>query len=115
MTPDGPRGPRQRLVEGPLRLAKLTGAPILPCQFSVKWRKEFNSWDRFILPLPFGRGKIVWGTPVYVAADANDAEIETLRLAIETEMNTLMAQADRELGHTPIEPAANTPKHAAAT
>lgn len=105
ITPDGPRGPRQRLSAGPLRLAKLTGAPILPCLFAVRSRKQFDSWDRFVLPLPFGRGKIVWGTPVSVGAEADETEIEALRLNIETEMNALLAGADRDLGHTPVEPA----------
>jgi len=104
ITPDGPRGPRQRLSEGPLRLAKMTGAPILPCLFAVKSRKQFDSWDRFVLPLPFGRGKIVWGSPVTVSADADEAEIERLRLSIETEMNQLLAGADRDLGHAPVAP-----------
>ena len=104
VTPDGPRGPRQRLGDGPLRLAKMTGHPILPCTFSVKNRLAFKSWDRFILPLPFGRGRIVWGTPVTIAADASDADIETIRQDIETEMNTLLIAADQALGHDPILP-----------
>jgi len=99
VTPDGPRGPRQRLGDGPLRLARLTGAPLMPCAIAIKNRKQFDSWDKFILPLPFGRGTIIWGTPVFVPEDADDAAIETIRLAIETEMNTLLAQADTGLGH----------------
>lgn len=104
ITPDGPRGPRQRLGDGPLRLSKMSGRPILPCIFSVKNRKMFNSWDRFILPLPFGRGRIVWGTPVSVMPDASDDDIETLRQRIEAEMNDLLKGADMALGHRPIEP-----------
>lgn len=105
ITPDGPRGPRQRLGDGPLKLAKLSGCPILPCTFSVKNRIAFKSWDRFILPLPFGRGRIIWGTPIYIADDATDRDIETYRERIETEMNIFLADADRALGHDPIEPA----------
>lgn len=104
ITPDGPRGPRQRLGDGPLRLAKLTGAPVLPCTFSVAKRKQFESWDKFILPLPFGRGQIIWGTPVSISSQATDTEIEIARLKIETEMNALLAQADTALGHSPTEP-----------
>ncbi len=102
ITPDGPRGPRQRLGMGPLRLAKLTGAPVLPCTFSVVRRKQFDSWDKFILPKPFGRGKIVWGTPVTVPANADEALLESLRLSIEIEMNLLLAEADISLGHEPV-------------
>ncbi len=106
ITPDGPRGPRQRLGLGPLGLARLSGAPILPCLFSVKNRIAFNSWDRFILPLPFGRGKIVWGEPVHVPADADDEMLEVLRERMEADMNILLSDADRALGHEPIQPAA---------
>ena len=110
ITPDGPRGPRQRLGDGPLRLAKLTGAPILPCTFSVARRKQFNSWDKFILPKLFGRGKIIWGTPVTIPEDTDDAALEKIRLSIEMEMNTLLADADIALGHAAVEPAAMTAK-----
>ncbi|GLQ19715.1 lysophospholipid acyltransferase family protein [Algimonas porphyrae] len=103
ITPDGPRGPRQRVPIGPFRLAKLSGAPILPCTFTVARRRQFKSWDRFVLPLPFGRGQIVWGTPVRVPQDMNETGIERLRARVETEMNQLMAEADRAMGHAPVE------------
>ncbi|MGJ8559108.1 MAG: lysophospholipid acyltransferase family protein [Litorimonas sp.] len=102
ITPDGPRGPRQRVPIGPFRLAKLSGAPILPCTFSVANRKQFNSWDRFVLPLPFGRGQIVWGTPVRIAETATEAEMETIRAQVEADMNQAMAEADTALGHNPV-------------
>ena len=104
ITPDGPRGPRQRLGHGPLRLAKLSGAPLLPCTFSVSRRKQFDSWDKFILPLPFGRGQIIWGSAVQISPDATEEDIETVRVQIEDEMNSLLAQADKALGHDPVQP-----------
>lgn len=105
ITPDGPRGPRQRLGDGPLRLARATGAPLMPCTFSIARRKQFDSWDKFVLPKPFGKGLILWGTPVAIPADTSDADLEAIRLGVETEMNALMAEADKELGHVPVEPA----------
>ncbi len=105
ITPDGPRGPRQRLGDGPLRLARLTGAPILPCSFAIKNRIQLSSWDKFIWPLPFGRGKIIWGTPVFIPSDADSTTLETYRVQIENEMNILLADADHALGHTPVSPA----------
>ena len=105
ITPDGPRGPRQRLGLGPLRLARMSGHPILPCLFAIKNRKQFNSWDRFVLPLPFGRGAIIWGTPLHIAPDTSDEALELLRVQIETEMNALLAMADRRMGHSPVEAA----------
>ena len=105
ITPDGPRGPRQRLGDGPIRLARITGAPLMPCTFAIRNRKQLNSWDKLIIPLPFGKGKIIWGTPVDVPADTDEREIEHIRERIESEMNIFLADADRSMGHNPIEPA----------
>ncbi|MEP6343466.1 MAG: lysophospholipid acyltransferase family protein [Maricaulaceae bacterium] len=105
ITPDGPRGPRQRLGLGPLRLARLSGHPILPCLFAVKNRKQFKSWDRFVLPLPFGRGSIIWGTPQYISPETSDEALDLIRAQIETEMNALLALADQRMGHSPVEAA----------
>ena len=104
ITPDGPKGPRQRLGDGPLTLAKLSGAPLVSCLFSVKHRKVFDSWDRFVLPLPFGKGQIIWGTPVTVDAEISQDDFASLRAQLEAEMNANIAQADRAMGHTPILP-----------
>ncbi len=104
ITPDGPRGPRQRMSAGAMRLAKLTGAPLIPCTFAVKNRIQFQSWDRFVWPLPFGRGKVIWGTPVYIQSDASDPDIKVMQERIEKEMNVFMGNADRALGHSVTEP-----------
>jgi len=77
----------------------------MPCTFAIARRKQFNSWDRFVLPKPFGKGLILWGTPVTIPSDTSDDELEAIRLRIEAEMNALMAQADMELGHAAVEPA----------
>lgn len=105
ITPDGPRGPRQRMSLGALRLARATGAPIVPCLFAVKNRKVFNSWDRFVLPLPFGRGRIIWGLPITLDPGADDTQLEAIRERLETQMNTLLSQADQDMGHSPMPPA----------
>ncbi|MFQ6672125.1 MAG: lysophospholipid acyltransferase family protein, partial [Candidatus Tectimicrobiota bacterium] len=53
--PDGPRGPRCRVQPGIIELARASGRPILPACFAARHRVVFNSWDRFVLPLPFSR------------------------------------------------------------
>lgn len=114
MTPDGPKGPRMRMGEGPLRLAKLSGAPVLAYALSTSNKVVFNSWDRFMLPLPFGRGRIVFAGPVTVPQNADDAQIERLRLQFEDMLNTATQTADTAVGNTPIMPAeARTPKRRA--
>lgn len=104
MTPDGPKGPRMRMGEGALRLSKLTGAPLIAYALSTSKNKLFQSWDRFMLPLPFGRGKIIYAGPISVPADADEDMIEALRLEFETLLNSASQRCDAEMGLSPIVP-----------
>lgn len=107
MTPDGPRGPRMRVKRGPIQLAKLAQAPLMALSWSTSNRIVIEkSWDKFVLPLPFGRGALIWGDPIAPPSeDASDAEIEAVRLQLEAEMNRIAAEADRIAGVPVIEPA----------
>jgi len=60
ITPDGPRGPARQMAEGLPLLAKLSGAPVLFIGMSCSPNIRLNSWDRALLPLPFGKGAIVY-------------------------------------------------------
>ena len=103
ITPDGPRGPRMRAAPGVAGAALLSGAVIIPLTYSTTWRRILGSWDRFLLPLPFGRGVILWGEPI--AAPLDSASIERVRRTVEDRLNALTAEADRMCGHVPVEPA----------
>ncbi|HSR73146.1 MAG TPA: lysophospholipid acyltransferase family protein [Kiloniellales bacterium] len=105
LTPDGPRGPRMRAKPGAVKTAQLAGVPLVPGAGAVSRRILFRSWDRFCLALPFGRGLILWGEPIPVPPDADQAELERLRLRLEEALNALTAEADRRFGHSPVSPA----------
>ena len=105
ISPDGPRGPRMRVQPEIIALARLSGAPIVPYTFAVSRRTVANSWDRFVIGLPFGRGVYVWGPPLHVASDADEAAREDARRTLEERLNALTAEADRMVGAEPIEPA----------
>ena len=98
ISPDGPRGPRMRVQPGIIALARLSGAPIVPYTYAVSRRAVANSWDRFVIALPFGRGVYVWGPPLHVAADADEAAREQARLTLEERLNAQTAEADRMVG-----------------
>ncbi len=106
ITPDGPRGPRMRAQPGIIALARLSGAPIVPATYAVSRRVVADSWDRFVIALPFSRGVYLWGQPIHVAAGADDAAMERSRLLLEERLNALTDEADRMVGAEPIEPAA---------
>jgi hypothetical protein len=105
ITPDGPRGPRMRASDGVAQVARLSGAPVIPCAFSARRRILLGSWDRFTLALPFSDGLFIWGEPILVAADADAASLEAARQAVEAELTRVTQAADRAMGHQPVEPA----------
>ena len=79
ITPDGPRGPCYVVQEGIMGLAQVTGLPIIPASYYLRWKVRPKSWDRFQIPLPFSRCEMVFGKPVRVPREASDAEREALR------------------------------------
>ena len=104
ITPDGPSGPRMRASDGIVTVARVSGVPIMPCSFSCRWRVVLNTWDRFVLPLPFTRGVIIWGEPIYVARDADAEKIAEAKHSIETALTSVTQQADAIMGVETVEP-----------
>lgn len=86
ITPDGPRGPCYHLNPGPLKLAQLTGALILPIHVHYDEAWEFKTWDRFQLPKPFSKARIILDHPVEIPRKLDDAAFEQMRLSIEQTM-----------------------------
>ena len=105
ITPDGPKGPRMRANDGVIALAKLSGAPILPLTFSTSLRYVLESWDRFVLPFPFGRGVFLWGEPIYVSKNADDMEMSEKRVELENALLALTQRADWLINRPDVEPA----------
>lgn len=97
--PDGPQGPRFRVQKGIITLAKKTGYPIVPVTYSAEKAKIFSSWDRFMLPYPFTKCRVVYGDPVVVPASVDSAAEEAYRVELENELQRITADADRFYGH----------------
>ena len=94
ITPDGPRGPRHEAAMGAVWLAKTTGLPIIPVTMSASKAKIFSSWDRFLLPKPFGRLYYQVAAPLYVSTDADDTAMEQARSQLQNILNDITQQAD---------------------
>jgi lysophospholipid acyltransferase (LPLAT)-like uncharacterized protein len=69
ITPDGPRGPRRVAAPGAAQLAALSGAPVLPCSAQTTRRWVLRTWDRMVVPKPFGRGVVVCLPTIKVGRD----------------------------------------------
>ena len=94
ITPDGPRGPAERMAEGAPLLAKLSGAPVLLVGLACRPAIRLRSWDRAMLPRPFARGALVWAGPFAAPADADAETLEALRQTWEAELSRATAEAE---------------------
>ncbi len=75
ITADGPKGPARKVKEGTVRLAVKTGAFVIPISWSGTRVKVLQkSWDRFMIPLPFGRIHFAFGQPLRLDAGAADPD-----------------------------------------
>lgn len=86
ITPDGPRGPRYQLQPGIVKLAQLTGAPIIPVRVEYSHALHFKTWDGFMLPLPFSRVKLTLEPTLTVPRKISEEEFEEQRLRLQTVM-----------------------------
>lgn len=105
ITPDGPRGPLQRTEPGTLHLARAAGVPIVTLSWATQKRVVMKSWDKFILPLPFGRGVITYGELIHVPRETDDEGLVHYMHLLEDTMTALNDEVDIACGHEPITPA----------
>mgnify|MGYP000966299404 FL=1 len=94
MTPDGPRGPRMKVNSAIIKIASLTGHKIVPLSYSVKKKFFLNSWDKFLVALPFGKGCFIWGKPIKVKKNISTNEDLKLSKRLENNLLKLTKKAD---------------------
>jgi len=98
MTPDGPKGPRRRVQPGVVAVARFTGLPIIPVGFSAAPARRLKTWDRTLVPKFFSKGLFLYGEPIRVRRDADDAEQEERRTALEAALDRVTDLADDAIG-----------------
>jgi lysophospholipid acyltransferase (LPLAT)-like uncharacterized protein len=89
ITPDGPRGPRYIVQDGAMSLAQMTGLPVMPASYHLKWKIQLKSWDGFQIPLPFSICEIIGGKIFHVPRDISDSAREELRKQFEAELRAI--------------------------
>lgn len=82
ITPDGPRGPRRVAAAGVAQLAALSGFAIVPLGASSSRHRLLPSWDRMMLPLPFGRAVLSAGPLIRVPRQGAEAALPAIEAAI---------------------------------
>jgi lysophospholipid acyltransferase (LPLAT)-like uncharacterized protein len=90
ITPDGPRGPVYRLGGGIIFLAQKTNVPVQPINFEYSSCWRLKSWDRFIVPKPFSKVRVIFGEPHHVRSTTTEEEFEAERQRLEEVMMSLV-------------------------
>jgi lysophospholipid acyltransferase (LPLAT)-like uncharacterized protein len=86
VTPDGPRGPKYRMSQGPIILASKTGCSILPLSINASKYWELNSWDKFQVAKPGAKLELVFAKSIKIPPDLSANEIEKWRLFVEKKL-----------------------------
>lgn len=95
ITPDGPRGPAEKVQQGIIHIAAESGCPIVPMTFNSSRNTRLNSWDRFVFPHPFTRAVVTFGSSVYVPSDASKEEKLEKGRELENALNRITRMADK--------------------
>ena len=90
VTVDGPRGPRHQIKDGAFFMAHYAKAMLVPVRAFNSRAKRFGSWDRFQLPLPFSKVRMVWGEPYpYESPDVGEASLAAERARLYAKMQEM--------------------------
>jgi len=100
MTADVPgSGEARRAGLGIVLVARQAGRPVLPLAIATSRYIALNSWSRMTINLPWSDLGFAVGKPVHVPRDADGADLEQYRLAVEESLNAATALA-YERAHT---------------
>lgn len=94
MIADIPHGKPREAGLGIVTLARLSGRPVQPVAVATSRRKVLErTWDKTTINLPFGHRAIVFGELIYVAAEADEEEMERKRRQITEALNHVTRDA----------------------
>jgi lysophospholipid acyltransferase (LPLAT)-like uncharacterized protein len=92
---DGPRGPAYEVKPGIIKMAEITGLPIMPFTCSSRNAMNMWGWDSFMATHWGSPILHVFGDPIEVPDGADENERELLRIQLETQLQGMRKQADR--------------------
>jgi lysophospholipid acyltransferase (LPLAT)-like uncharacterized protein len=94
ITPDGPRGPNQKINGEIVNIARISGAGIFPISCSSSRFKKLKTWDNFNLPLPFSTLCFYFDEmPIYVSRKASKEEVEKIKIKVEERLNLVQEKS----------------------
>jgi lysophospholipid acyltransferase (LPLAT)-like uncharacterized protein len=62
--------------------------------YGVKNKIQLNTWDRFIIPLPFSKIKVMYGDPVYVDKKTEEKKSKSKLEELEKKLKEITQAVD---------------------
>jgi lysophospholipid acyltransferase (LPLAT)-like uncharacterized protein len=93
ITPDGPRGPKQKFKAGAVITAKKSGIPVVLAGVGFKKKKTLSNWDQFEIPYFFTTAKIIYSKPIYVQENLSYEDTSAVISGCDEELNKLQQLA----------------------
>jgi lysophospholipid acyltransferase (LPLAT)-like uncharacterized protein len=109
ITPDGPRGPRRRLAQGPIYLSSQLQVPLvlLGIGYDRPWR--LKTWDRFAMPRPFSRARMIVSPRIQIPRHLDRGPLQRYRRQVRQLLERLTLEAEawatsgtRKIGQVPF-------------
>jgi lysophospholipid acyltransferase (LPLAT)-like uncharacterized protein len=94
ITPDGPRGPRRRMAMGAIFLASMLKMPVVPVGFGYDRPLRLNTWDKFAIPKPLRRARVVMGPKIRIPPRTSREKMEQYRRELEKLTTDLTSVAE---------------------
>jgi len=93
-TVDGPRGPIFKVNDGIIKIAQMSGVPIVPLVPAAKHVSSAKSWDRYQIPHLFTPVNTVFGDPIHIPKEINEEQVENYRKQLEDKLFELQKIAE---------------------
>jgi lysophospholipid acyltransferase (LPLAT)-like uncharacterized protein len=94
ITPDGPQGPRRELAAGCIYLASKLGLPLIAMGLGYDRPWRLPTWDRFAVPQPCSRARIVVSPRIWIPENLDRNGIEHYRKRTEKLLNRMTLEAE---------------------
>lgn len=94
---DGPMGPRGKVKPGALVIAGLGQVKVSPACYAISRKFRLNTWDKFIIPLPYSRGVMASGEGFVPPREMSEADLDAACQKLGTMIDDLTEQCEAKL------------------
>lgn len=93
VTPDGPKGPPEKIKAGVIHLAAMSEIPIVPIGIAVSRSIRLSTWDGTLIPFPFARVVLSYGDFLRIEKSDDPSVIESMKNELEKRLQAANAHA----------------------